>query len=156
MSNEPLLSALRRQHVLLGLLTVSIGRLSGEPPACCQVPSRTTAVAGGTTDAAPAAADPGDPFATDHVARLGAELFGRHLLAVEAAGVLLLVAALRRLDRDGVAACRSRMPRRQEGHGMTLLPLVHDGLLVGAILFALGLVGILARRDLIVMFLCAD
>ena len=39
---------------------------------------------------------------------------------------------------------------------MTLLPLVHDGLLVGAILFALGLVGILARRNLIVMFLCAE
>lgn len=35
-------------------------------------------------------------------------------------------------------------------------PLVHDGLLVGAILFALGLVGILARRNLIVMFLCAE
>lgn len=52
----------------------------------------TAALAGGTTDAAPAAADPADPFATDHVARLGAELFGRHLLAVEAAGVLLLVA----------------------------------------------------------------
>jgi NADH-quinone oxidoreductase subunit J len=90
-SNEPLLSTLAGA-VLLGLLTVSIGRLSGEPPACCQVPSRTAAVAGGTTDAAPAAADPGDPFATDHVARLGAELFGRHLLAVEVAGVLLLVA----------------------------------------------------------------
>ena len=90
-SNEPLLSALAGA-VLLGLLTLSIGRLSGEPPACCQVPSRTAAVTGGTADAAPAAADPGDPFATDHVARLGAELFGRHLLAVEAAGVLLLVA----------------------------------------------------------------
>ncbi|MFM8734664.1 MAG: NADH-quinone oxidoreductase subunit NuoK [Pirellulales bacterium] len=35
-------------------------------------------------------------------------------------------------------------------------PLVLDGLLVGAILFALGLVGILARRNLIVMFLCAE
>jgi len=35
-------------------------------------------------------------------------------------------------------------------------PLVVDGLLVGAILFALGLVGLLARRNLIVMFLCAE
>jgi NADH:ubiquinone oxidoreductase subunit 6 (subunit J) len=34
----------------------------------------------------------GDPLAADQVARLGGELFGRHLLAVEAAGVLLLVA----------------------------------------------------------------
>ena len=35
-------------------------------------------------------------------------------------------------------------------------PLVLDGLVVGAILFALGLVGILARRNLIVMFLSAE
>ena len=35
-------------------------------------------------------------------------------------------------------------------------PLVVDGLVVGAILFALGLVGILARRNLIVMFLSAE
>lgn len=36
------------------------------------------------------------------------------------------------------------------------LPLLHDGLLVGAMLFALGLVGILARRNMIVMFLAAE
>jgi NADH:ubiquinone oxidoreductase subunit 6 (subunit J) len=30
----------------------------------------------------------------DHVARLGGELFGRHLLAVEVAGVLLLAALI--------------------------------------------------------------
>lgn len=34
--------------------------------------------------------------------------------------------------------------------------LLHHGLVVGAALFALGLVGILARRNLIVMFLCAE
>ena len=39
---------------------------------------------------------------------------------------------------------------------MTPAPLVLNGLVVGAILFALGLVGILARRNLIVMFLCAE
>ena len=33
-----------------------------------------------------------DLLAENHVARLGGELFGRHLLAVEVAGVLLLVA----------------------------------------------------------------
>jgi NADH-quinone oxidoreductase subunit J len=105
-SNEPLLSAVAGA-VLLGLLSLSIGRLSAEPAACCKVPSRAAALAGDTPagDAAggpaapPAAGAPGvesaaDPLARDHVARLGAELFGRHLLAVEAAGVLLLVALI--------------------------------------------------------------
>jgi NADH-quinone oxidoreductase subunit K len=36
------------------------------------------------------------------------------------------------------------------------LPMLHDGLLVGGLLFALGLVGILARRNMIVMFLSAE
>jgi len=35
------------------------------------------------------------------------------------------------------------------------MPLLHNALIVGAILFALGLVGILTRRNLIVMFLSA-
>jgi NADH-quinone oxidoreductase subunit K len=39
---------------------------------------------------------------------------------------------------------------------MTPAPLVVNGLVVGAMLFALGLVGILARRNLIVMFLSAE
>ena len=39
---------------------------------------------------------------------------------------------------------------------MTGLALLQNGLTVGAILFALGLVGILARRNLIVMFLSAE
>jgi NADH-quinone oxidoreductase subunit K len=39
---------------------------------------------------------------------------------------------------------------------MTPSPLVLNGLVVGAMLFALGLVGILARRNLIVMFLSAE
>jgi NADH-quinone oxidoreductase subunit K len=38
---------------------------------------------------------------------------------------------------------------------MTALPL-ENYLVVGAILFALGLVGFLARRNLIIMFLCAE
>ena len=38
---------------------------------------------------------------------------------------------------------------------MTAVPL-HHYLVVGAILFALGLVGFLARRNLIVMFLCVE
>ena len=77
-SSEPLLSAVAGA-VLLGLLTLSIGRLSVET--------------GG--DSRPAAAVPAvDPLAEDHVARLGGELFGRHLVSVEAAGVLLLVALI--------------------------------------------------------------
>ena len=36
-----------------------------------------------------------------------------------------------------------------------MIPL-HHYLVVGAILFCLGLVGFLARRNLIVMFLCAE
>ena len=105
-SNEPLLSAIAGA-VLLGLLTLSIGRLSAEPASCCKMPSKADAMATakpaaklavkptGDQDGTQAAATPataGDPLAADHVARLGAELFGRHLLAVEAAGVLLLVA----------------------------------------------------------------
>ena len=108
-SNEPFLSALAGA-VLLGVLSLSIGRLSAAPPgSCCSLPSRATArLPDAAADAAPAgdtvapvaapagaAHDPQashDPLAQDHVARLGAELFGRHLIAVEAAGVLLLVA----------------------------------------------------------------
>ena len=98
-SNEPFLSALAGA-VLLGVLSLSIGRLSASPAACCSVPSRPETAAAAftrpaTADATatrPAAAVAVDPLAANHVARLGGELFGRHLVAVEAAGVLLLVA----------------------------------------------------------------
>lgn len=101
-SNEPFLSALAGA-VLLGVLSLSIGRLSAGAPACCAAPARAAAV-GDQSAAAPAAdadradAPPAaavtDPLAADQVARLGGELFGRHLVAVEAAGVLLLVALI--------------------------------------------------------------
>ncbi len=96
-SNEPLLSAVAG-GVLLGLLTLFVGRLSAETAACCRLPSRGAALAGaadGTASAALPAHAPAptaDPLEKNHVARLGGELFGRHLLAVEVAGVLLLVA----------------------------------------------------------------
>ena len=70
-SNEPLLAAVAGA-VLLGLLSLTIGRLSSGDAS------------------APAAGV--DALQADHVARLGGELFGRHLVAVEAAGVLLLIA----------------------------------------------------------------
>jgi NADH-quinone oxidoreductase subunit J len=81
-SNEPFLSAVTAA-VLLGLLTLSIGRLSAEPVLAEPV---------APSAAEPAVAVAADPLAENHVARLGAELFGRHLVSVEAAGVLLLVA----------------------------------------------------------------
>ena len=103
-SNEPMLAA-AAGAVLLGLLTLSIGRLSAaEPPSCCRMPSRVQAMAaaaategaaseddGSATLIAPATAG-GESVDADEVAHLGAELFGRHLFAVEVAGVLLLVA----------------------------------------------------------------
>ena len=39
---------------------------------------------------------------------------------------------------------------------MTPVPVLHNYLVVGAILFALGMVGFLARRNLIIMFLSAE
>jgi len=103
-SNEPFLSALAGA-VLLGVLSLSIGRLTAAPAACCGLPSRGTPVASsppasadaGTSTSAPdagAVALAADPLAENHVARLGGELFGRYLVSVEAAGVLLLVALI--------------------------------------------------------------
>ena len=92
-SSEPLLSAVAGA-ILLGLLTLSIGRLSSEPALCCGVPSRSAAVTAAAPVEAGSAAVTPDPLAQDQVARLGAELFGRHLLAVEVAGVLLLAALI--------------------------------------------------------------
>ncbi len=115
-SNEPLLSAVAGA-VLLGLLSLSIGRLSSDA-SCCAPPTRAAAVvtaagnavspgsrrglsedtmkpgAEATGSAQAAAGDAADPLAVDQVARLGGELFGRHLLAVEVAGVLLLAALI--------------------------------------------------------------
>ena len=101
-SNEPFLSALAGA-VLLGVLSLSIGRLTAAPAACCGLPSQGTPVASsppasadaGTSTSAPdAGALAADPLAENHVARLGGELFGRYLVSVEAAGVLLLVALI--------------------------------------------------------------
>ena len=93
-SNEPFLSALAGA-VLLGVLSLSIGRLSAGPASCCDLPTRApAAVDTPATPATPPVATVVDPLAENHVARLGGELFGRHLVAVEAAGVLLLVALI--------------------------------------------------------------
>jgi len=109
-TNEPMLAA-ASGAVLLGLLTMSIGRLSTiEPPPCCQMPSRTQAAAAAATDASPTPSPAPTPGG-DEVARLGAELFGRHLLAVEVAGILLLVAlvgAIAVVSRGEAAAAPGR------------------------------------------------
>ncbi len=95
-SNEPLLSAVAGA-VLLGILSLTIGRLTAEPAACCLIPATKAALLAGSATAADGEATDSDRggvdlLAENHVARLGGELFGRHLLAVEVAGVLLLVA----------------------------------------------------------------
>jgi len=97
-SNEPLLSAVAGA-VLLGILSLTIGRLTAEPPACCLMPATKGALLAGSATAADGEATDSDRGSVDllaenHVARLGGELFGRHLLAVEVAGVLLLVALI--------------------------------------------------------------
>ncbi len=131
-SNEPFLSALAGA-VLLGVLSLSIGRLSAAPAACCGVPSRATATpaagtqpssaVGGEATAAPVTdplATAADPLAENHVARLGGELFGRHLVAVEAAGVLLLVAligAIAVVSRGGDAQAAAASPSSSPAAG---------------------------------------
>lgn len=78
-SSEPFLASVAGA-VLLGLLSLSIGRMSAAEPVEPAAESGQFAAAGA------------DALQQDHVARLGGELFGRHLVAVEAAGVLLLIA----------------------------------------------------------------
>jgi NADH:ubiquinone oxidoreductase subunit 6 (subunit J) len=63
------------------------------------MPATKTALLAGSATAADGEATDSDRGSVDllaenHVARLGGELFGRHLLAVEVAGVLLLVALI--------------------------------------------------------------
>lgn len=112
-SSEPMLSAIAGA-VLVGLLTVSIGRLSA--PAAVEGGDQSVA----QTEAEEAAAEPTavaapDQLRDDHVARLGGELFGRHLVAVEAAGVLLFVAlvgAIAVVTRGEAAALAEGRPTR--------------------------------------------
>jgi NADH-quinone oxidoreductase subunit J len=90
-SSEPMLAA-AAGAVLLGLLTLSVGRLSAaEPPACCRMPSRSEAAAAAADGTVSTAPKPQALDSGNEVAHLGAQLFGRHLFAVEVAGVLLLV-----------------------------------------------------------------
>jgi NADH-quinone oxidoreductase subunit J len=111
-SSEPMLSAVAGA-VLVGLLTISIGRLSASDTSA---PDAVDAVADAEETSAQAPAlTPSDPLLDDHVARLGGELFGRHLVAVEAAGVLLFVAlvgAIAVVTRGEAAALAEGRPTR--------------------------------------------
>jgi NADH-quinone oxidoreductase subunit J len=77
---EALISAVTGM-VIVGLLSMTIGRVfsPSAPPPHPVVPVAEKVLAAGI-------------LTPQHVARLGGELFGRHLIAVDLAGVLLLVA----------------------------------------------------------------
>lgn len=117
-TNEPLLSAVAGA-VLLGLLSLSIGRLSAEDPDCCRPPSKAAALAGEPTASVPAGGEAVDLLAANQVARLGGELFGRHLVAVEAVGVLLLVALIGAIAvvSHGLEGDQAETSSLQEGGG---------------------------------------
>ena len=88
------------------------------------------------------------------------ELFGRHLIAVEVAGTLLLVALVGAaviVDSRQDAAMNGRpQPARRNRHAITKSHCLNNYLIVGAMLFGIGLIGFLSRRNMIVMFLSAE
>lgn len=111
-SSEPMLAAIAGA-VLVGLLTVSIGRLSA--PAALEGDQSVAQTEAEEAAAAATAVAAPDQLRDDHVARLGGELFGRHLVAVEAAGVLLFVAlvgAIAVVTRGEAAALAEGRPTR--------------------------------------------
>ena len=113
-TNEPMLSAVAGA-VLLGLLSLSIGRLSAEEPLCCRPPSKAAALGTQTTETIHN--ENLDLLASDQVARLGGELFGHHLVAVEAVGILLLVALIGAIAivSNGLEGSQAETSSLQEG-----------------------------------------
>jgi len=80
--------------VLVGILTVTVGKLElgqVQPPAAAVLDANV--------------------LVPDHVARLGAELFGRHLIAVQVAGTLLLVALV---GATAIVGARRVQTRRRD------------------------------------------
>ena len=99
----------------MGLLTISIGRLSATEAGVEADAEAVAEMAAEAEDATVAPTPAEDPLFEDHVARLGGELFGRHLVAVEAAGVLLFVAlvgAIAVVTRGEAAALAEGRPTR--------------------------------------------
>lgn len=86
--------------VLVGALTMTLARARAElPPPRIETADRAAAAGPQVAQAqataarqAPRHVVQAGPQAADHVARLGGQLFGTHLIAVEGAGTLLLVA----------------------------------------------------------------
>ena len=113
-TNEPLLSAVAGA-VLLGLLSLSIGRLSAEEPLCCPPPSKAAALGATTVEKIPT--ESVNLLASDQVARIGGELFGHHLVAVEAVGILLLVALIGAIAivSNGLEGSQAETSSLQEG-----------------------------------------
>jgi NADH-quinone oxidoreductase subunit J len=87
---------------MVGILSMTIGGVfsPANPPARPITPQTQDVLAKGI-------------LAPQHVARLGGELFGRHLLAVEAAGTLLLVALVgaAAIVAQGKAGRQTQSPR---------------------------------------------
>lgn len=101
---EPFMSA-AAGAVLLGMLTTAFINALGSSAAA--TPTRVTAAPVHATDPERGV------LAQEHVARIGANLFSTHLIAVEVAGVLLMVALV-----GAVAiAAHGQPPRRGATHG---------------------------------------
>jgi len=87
-SSEALVSAALGM-VIVGILSMGLSGVlmepveAGQPPVASAAADRAAKDAGKRTD---------DVLAQQHVVRLSAELFGRHLISVEVAGTLLLAA----------------------------------------------------------------
>ena len=77
-------------------------------------------------------------------------LFGTYLLGVELASMLLLAGLV-----GAYHLGRHPGPRNKEKAEMTTVPLEH-GLLLAAVLFALGLVGVLVRRNIIFILMSIE
>ena len=84
-------------------------------------------------------------LAPQHVARLGGELFGRHLIAVEVAGTLLLAALVGAaviVAQGQRTGGTNAIGRRARLDGSTAMPheiaLLNNYLIVGAMLFGIG------------------
>ena len=97
----------------------------------------------------------------EHVAALGGELFGPQLVLVEVAGVLLLAAlvgavAMASHGAYGRAMVTFRQPPGRGGRIMNETALLQHYLVLGGMLFGIGLTGFLIRRNVIVMFLCVE
>ena len=85
--------------------------------------------------------------------QVGALLFGPYLLAVELASMLLLAGLVGAYHLGRVRPARGRRTRRE---GAVSVVLMQHALLLAMVLFALGTIGVLMRRNLIVMLMSVE